>query len=79
MSALDLPWSEFMRNIHNFSVNIAEAQQATPLMRKSLSGPPACALSEKSAFLPALEESQKPRESERALLHPVTLCNMKTR
>lgn len=33
----------------------------------------------RSAFLPTIEKSQKPKESESALLHTGTLDNMKTR
>lgn len=53
MSALDVLWYEFMRNIHKFPVNAAEAQQA---VRKCLSG--LCAPSREICFLPALEESE---------------------
>lgn len=39
-----------------------------------------CVLSPvRSAFLPTIEKSQKPKESESALLHTATLDNMKTR
>lgn len=68
-----------MKNTLTFSANVAETQQAVPLMRKSLSGPSVCALSIRSAFLLIFEKLQRPEKSEGSLLPIVTLHNMRTR
>lgn len=77
-----LPWIFFgrnlMRNIHQFSVHIAETQQAVPLMRKSLSGPPACAPSREICFSACswgITETQGAWESPASSSDPVQYKN----